>query len=131
MSFIRSFDIEKIKRMTGESAALFERLKADVNAGEVFPAVRKDELHFYYKGGCLYKFTCEDLTSVSIPDSVTSIGAWAFSDCTSLTSITIPDSVTSIGDVAFSGCTSLTSITIPDSVTSIGAWAFSYCSSLT
>ena len=46
-------------------------------------------------------------------------------DCTSLTSVTIPNSVTSIGRCAFYGCTSLTSITIPDSVTSIGDEAFS------
>ncbi|MDC0278360.1 leucine-rich repeat domain-containing protein, partial [Akkermansiaceae bacterium] len=48
-----------------------------------------------------------------------------------LTSITIPDGVTSIGDYAFNGCTSLTSITIPDSVRSIGEAAFYQCSSLT
>jgi hypothetical protein len=45
---------------------------------------------------------------VTIPDSVTSIGSYAFSGCTSLTSIIIPDSVTSIGNYAFSNCTSLT-----------------------
>ena len=44
----------------------------------------------------------------------------AFSECSGLTSVTIPDSVTSIGDGAFSGCSGLTSVTIPDSVTSIG-----------
>jgi len=74
---------------------------------------------------------CSSLTSVTIPDSVTSIGDYAFSGCSSLTSITIPDSVTSIGNSAFSGCSSLTSVTIPDSVTSIGSSAFSGCSSLT
>ena len=79
-----------------------------------------------------YAFSdCSSLTSIVIPDSVTSIGRAAFSGCSSLTSITIPDSVTSIGSSAFSGCSSLTSITIPDSVTSIGGSAFSRCSSLT
>ncbi|MDR0474890.1 MAG: leucine-rich repeat domain-containing protein [Treponema sp.] len=66
-----------------------------------------------------------------MPDSVTSIGDWAFSSCTSLTSVSIGDSVTSIGDYVFRSCESLTSVNIPDSVTSIGFWAFSDCSSLT
>ena len=107
---------------------------------------------------------CSSLTSITIPDSVTSISHYAFSHCTSLTSIKvdennkvydsrdncnaiietetntliagckstiIPDSVTSIGEYAFAYCSSLTSITIPDSVTSIDNWAFAYCSSLT
>lgn len=74
---------------------------------------------------------CTNLTSISIPDSVTSIGSNAFEDCSGLTSITIPDSVTNIGDSAFSGCTGLMSITIPDSVTSINASAFRDCSKLT
>ena len=74
---------------------------------------------------------CSGLTSIAIPDSVTSIGDSAFKGCSGLTSITIPDSVTSIGDSAFSGCSGLTSITIPDSVTSIGNYAFNNCSGLT
>ena len=74
---------------------------------------------------------CTSLTSVTIPNSVTSIGAWAFVNCSSLTSITIPNSVTSIGKYAFERCSSLTSITIPNSVTSIGTWTFCRCSSLT
>ncbi|MFR9155794.1 MAG: leucine-rich repeat protein [Oscillospiraceae bacterium] len=74
---------------------------------------------------------CRSLTSVTIPDSVTSIGESSFYKCTSLTSVTIPDSVTSIGYKAFGSCESLTSVTIPDSVTSIGDGAFSCCTSLT
>ena len=74
---------------------------------------------------------CKDLISIHIPDSVTSIGYSAFSDCKNLTSIHIPDSVTSIGDSAFYGCENLTSIHISDSVTSIGQRAFCRCKSLT
>ncbi|GAB6395462.1 MAG: T9SS C-terminal target domain-containing protein [Bacteroidales bacterium] len=76
-------------------------------------------------------YQCTKLTSIAIPDSVTSIGNEAFSGCSSLTSVTIPNGVTSIGDAAFSGCTGLTSITIPNSVTSIGSNAFNGCSGLT
>ena len=74
---------------------------------------------------------CTGLTSITIPDSVTSIGGYAFYGCTSLTSITIPDSVTSIDHDAFSGCTGLTNVTIGNGVLSIDRNAFSYCTGLT
>ena len=78
-----------------------------------------------------YAFSgCTALTSVTIPDSVTSIGGWAFYDCTGLNSVTIGNGVTSIGYEAFSRCFGLTSVTIPDSVTSIGSSAFSDCTGL-
>ena len=73
---------------------------------------------------------CTSLTSVTIPNSVTSIGVAAFLDCTSLTSVTIPNSVSSIGVAAFGGCSSLTSVTIPNSVTEIDNWAFADCQNL-
>ena len=76
-------------------------------------------------------YDCSSLTSVTIGNSVTSIGDRAFYDCSSLTSVTIGNSVTSIGNSAFSHCSSLTSVTIPNSVTSIGGYAFDGCSSLT
>ena len=67
-----------------------------------------------YNVSIIYDFVgCNNLKSITIPNSVTRIECGAFADCTALTSITIPDSVTSIGDYAFAGCESLTSITLP------------------
>ena len=74
---------------------------------------------------------CYSLKSVTIPDSVTRIEGEAFYNCTSLTSVTIGNGVTSIGYKAFYGCTSLESVTIPDSVTLIDRYAFRNCTSLT
>ncbi len=75
---------------------------------------------------------CPDLEYVYIPSTVKRIGDFAFSLCgISLTSITIPNSVVSIGNYAFYGCTSLTTINVPNSVTSIGDYAFGDCSNIT
>ena len=76
-------------------------------------------------------YTCHGLTSVTIPNSVTTIGNYAFYNCSGLTSVTIPDSVSSIGEYAFYQCHGLTSVTIGNSVKRIGNYAFYYCSSLT
>ena len=98
-----------------------------------------DEAFYYYYNGELGVSPCTTLTSVTIPNSVTSIGERAFRNCSSLTSITIPNSVTSIGGAAFYGCSSLTSITIPNNITELPCYyEFGYnygffedCSSLT
>ena len=73
---------------------------------------------------------CRWLTSITIPNSVTSIESSAFSGCSGLTSVIIGNNVTSIGDNAFYQCSGLTSITIPNSVTSIGNYAFEGCTGL-
>lgn len=79
-----------------------------------------------------YAFYYDDsIKSVSIPNSVTSIGRYAFDGCTSLTSVAIGSGVTSIGNYAFNNCTGLTSVTLGNSVTSIGNYAFYYCTGLT
>jgi len=71
------------------------------------------------------------ITSVTIPDSVFTIGVGAFYECTKLTNVTIPNTITVIGGSAFRNCTSLASVTIPNSVTTIGDLAFYNCTSLT
>ena len=73
---------------------------------------------------------CTALQNINIPQNVTNIGVSAFFQCKSLTSITIPSGVTSINDVAFAHCTSLKSIELPDHLVSIGVSAFTYCTSL-
>lgn len=70
------------------------------------------------------------VTSVTIPDSVTSISDEAFINCPKLTNISIPNSVTYIGFSAFSSCTSLKSITLPSSLSTIQSYAFYNCGNL-
>lgn len=74
---------------------------------------------------------CTNLLSITIPNSVTTIGAIAFEGCSNLRTVILGSQLMSIGEYAFQSCTSLYSITIPDSVTSIGEFAFSGCKSLT
>lgn len=75
-------------------------------------------------------FNCSQLTNISIPNSVTYIGYSAFSSCTSLKSVTLPSSLSSISEALFSGCSQLTTIHIPDSVSSIQSYAFCACENL-
>lgn len=73
---------------------------------------------------------CSQLTNISIPNSVTYIGFSAFAHCTSLKSITLPSSLSSISEALFSGCSQLTTIHIPDSVPSIQSHTFYHCRNL-
>ncbi len=84
----------------------------------------------YIIGMRVFEF-CTGLTSVEIPNSVTSIESAAFGDCTGLINVVIGNNVTSIGEWAFNECSNLTNIVIPNSVTSIGLGAFERCTSFT
>ena len=81
-------------------------------------------------GYCAF-YGCANLTSATIPGSVTSIEGSAFANCSELADVTMPDGVTDIGYYAFGWCYSLAGVAIPDSVTNVGECAFLACSSLT
>ena len=76
-------------------------------------------------------YSCYDLTSITMPNSITLIDYSAFENCRSLGAVIIPNNVTTIGSAAFSNCSGLTSITFPNSLTTIGSYAFRDCSNLT
>ena len=70
------------------------------------------------------------ITSIVLPNSITSLGERCFENCSSLTSITLPEGITSLGWSCFYGCSSLESINLPESITSLGERCFEDCSSL-
>ena len=70
------------------------------------------------------------IRSVAVPDSYTSIGAYAFSGCTGLTAVTLPDNMVRIGMGAFSNCSGLTAIDLPASLAAVEQSAFFYCGKL-
>ena len=76
-------------------------------------------------------FANSTISSVTIPNSVETIGNWAFSGCENLRTVTLPASVTEIGEGVFEVCTKLTSVRIPASVKTIQKWTFAECEALT
>ena len=76
-------------------------------------------------------YDCQKLTSITIPESVVSIGSYAFCRCCRLQSATLPSGITEIPSYAFSACWALNTINLPNDITFIGSNAFSNCSSLT
>lgn len=76
-------------------------------------------------------YGCTSLTTVNLPDTITTLGTNAFYGCTSLETITLPSSLITIGSSAFYGCILLNNVTLPSSLTTISSSAFSGCESLT
>ena len=92
--------------------------------------IYEDDVLFNKDKSEIVSFRNQKIESYTIPDSVTSIGDYAFSRCSSQSNIVISNSVTDIGKCAFYLCRSLSNIVVPNSVISIGDCAFSCCSSL-
>ena len=138
---INGTDIESLRKMAGKtsygkntSGKLADLDLTDANVVKGGDYYCYADLACYYTDDNVlgdYTFTGCILKSIKLPNSVTSIGKYAFCDCASLTSVIIPNSVINIGNSAFNSCTSLTSLTIPDSVTKIGDSSFCGCESLT
>lgn len=90
--------------------------------GNIYPVVSIKEDAFY---------NCGALTSIIIPEFVTSIGKYAFGNCLHLTKVTIPDCVATLGNYAFFNCISLSEIKLPELITEIDDYTFYNCESLT
>jgi hypothetical protein len=115
--------------------------RAPFRYSSALTAIEVDDNNTYYtsEDGLLYDKAKTTLIQyprglsggLTLPQSLTSIGDYAFQSCSKLTAITLPESLTSIGDSAFYGCSGLTAITLPESLTSIGDLAFNNCSKLT
>ena len=90
-------------------------------------STKKENDDLIIQNGVLLRCSNKKKTMVAIPEGVTEIGEWGFSDCSSLTSVIIPDSVEIIEAEAFAYCTSLSSVEIPNRVKKIGNRAFYQC----
>lgn len=75
-------------------------------------------------------YCCNGLTSVDFPSNLLSIGDWAFNGCSGLTSVDLPSSITKMGECVFNNCENLSNVKLPSEITAISRCAFSYCSSL-
>jgi hypothetical protein len=94
------------------------------------PKVTYNNVSYTVSGVTTSAFKGTKITSITLPDGITSLGCYCFSGCTNLTSITLPNSITSLDSYCFQGCTGLTGITLPVSITSVGSYCFINCSRL-
>lgn len=75
-------------------------------------------------------YCCNGLTSIDFPSNLSSIGDWAFSNCSGLTSVDLPSCITKMGEYVFNNCENLSNVNLPSGITTISTGAFSYCSNL-
>lgn len=130
---LTAFDYEYNDELGGYEITKYKGYNYDIKIPDKHAGKKVVKISGYKKGlsskGAFED--CADITSITIPDSITEIGSQAFHKCTGLETVTIPDSVTKIDSWAFAGCTGLESVTIPESVKEIGWNAFGDCKGLT
>ena len=132
LNILNVSNIKSIKRAINVQTAIIKNVEVINNSA--FYASNLSEIFISTTGSTIIghnAFVRCRLTSIEIPNGVTSIGSGAFSECTELTNIILGNGITIINDGTFSGCTKLASVNIPNSVTSIGSSAFYGCRSLT
>ncbi len=121
-------NVSSIGSATFESCSSLTSIDADPNNSH-FSSL--DGVLFNKAGDELLKHPCGKSGKYTIPDSVVSLGEYAFYGCNKLTSVTFGNNVTSIGYAAFGWCTAMTSIVLSNTLSTIGEYAFSCCSALT
>lgn len=133
------YDKEQIENVTDAQGIKYTLKQADDGSFYYSVTGHSDELNAEIVipadlGGCPVKIIeekvfegCTDLSSITISNSVTTIGARAFYGCSNLSTVILGSQLMTIGEYVFGLCTSLSSITIPNSVTTIGKFAFDSC----
>ena len=129
---IESYNVDiSNKNYTAENGVLYSKDKSILCS---YPRGKKDSSYDIPNSVTSignYAFSgCTSLMNIQLPDNITSIGIYAFANCSLLQSITIPNGITSLSGFIFEDCSSLTDFTIPDSVTIIADYAFYNCTSL-
>ena len=118
--------------LNSDGTASVRNVSSSVNDDLIIPStVTKNGYTYVVDGVAERAFAYGDMTSVYLPDSITTLGGYAFLFCEELESVHLPNNITRLFSSTFANCESLKSITIPESVVRIDSMVFADCTSLT